>query len=148
MENKAAKQYLARVKRALVCDKTDRCRLLERCAAMIDSFQQESPEAGYDGLVAAFGEPDAFVAELLSGLDEAAVKTARKRQRLIRWGAVAAIIAVLVTLLAFLYIKYRQSMEIGQYFYAVEGVPQEMPPDEVEAIMDQLPEKSHSYGAK
>ena len=142
MENKAAKQYLARVKRALVCDKTDRCRLLERCAAMIDSFQQESPEAGYDGLVAAFGEPDAFVAELLSGLDEAAVKTARKRRRLIRWGAVAVIIAVLVTLLAFLYIEYRRSMEIGQYFYAVKHPPQIMTDEEFATATADIPEES------
>lgn len=144
MENKAAGQYLARVKRALVCGKTDRCRLLERCAAMIDDFQQENPEAGYDGIVAAFGEPDAFVSELLSGLDEVTVKAARKRRRMIRWGAVAALIAALIALSAFLYIKYRQSMEIGQYFYVVRGVPQQMPPDEVEAIIDQLPEESRS----
>ena len=144
MDNKAAGQYLARVKRALVCGKTDRCRLLERCAAMIDDFQQENPEAGYDGIVAAFGKPDAFVSELLSGLDEVTVKAARKRRRLIRWGAVAALIAALIALSAFLYIKYRQSMEIGQYFYVVRGVPQQMPPDEVEAIIDQLPEESRS----
>ena len=148
MDNKAAGQYLARVKRALVCGKTDRCRLLERCAAMIDDFQQENPEAGYDGIVAAFGEPDAFVSELLSGLDEATVKTAQKRRRLIRWGAVAAIIIVLIALLAFLYIKYRQSTEIGQYFYTVRGIPQEMPPEEVEAIIDQLPEESRFYGGE
>ena len=59
-------------------------------------------------------------------------------------GAVAALIAALIALLAFLYIKYRQSMEIGQYFYVVRGVPQQMPPDEVEAIIDQLPEESRS----
>ena len=144
MDNKAAGQYLARVKRALVCGKTDRCRLLERCAAMIDDFQQENPEAGYDGIVAACGEPDAFVSELLSGLDEVTVKAARKRRRMIRRGAVAALIAALIALSVFLYIKYRQSMEIGQYFYVVRGVPQQMPPDEVEAIIDQLPEESRS----
>lgn len=142
MENKAAGQYLARVKRALVCGKTDRCRLLERCAAMIDVFQQENPGTGYDGLVAAFGEPDTFVSELLSGLDEATVKIARKRRQLIRWGAVAVIIVVLIVMSAFLYIKYRQSTDIGQYFYVIEGVPQQMPPDEVEAIIDQLPKES------
>ena len=141
-------QYLARVKRALVCGKTDRCRLLERCAAMIDDFQQENPEAGYDGIVAAFGEPDAFVSELLSGLDEVTVKAARKRRRMIRWGAVAALIAALIALSVFLYIKYRQSMEIGQYFYVVRGVPQQMPPEEVEAIIDQLPEESRFYGGE
>lgn len=148
MENKAAGQYLARVKRALVCGKTDRCRLLERCAAMIDVFQQENPGTGYDGLVAAFGEPDAFVSELLSGLDEATVKTAQKRQRLIRWGAVVIVIAALIALSAFLYIKYQQSTEIGQYFYAIEGIPQQMPPEEVEAIIDQLPEESRFYGGE
>ena len=144
MEDKAAMQYLARVRRALICGKTDRCRLLERCAAMIDDFQQENPEAGYDGIVAAFGEPDVFVSELLSDLDEVTVKAARKRRRMIRRGAVAALIAALIALSAFLYIKYRQSMEIGQYFYVVRGVPQQMPPDEVEAIIDQLPEESRS----
>lgn len=148
MDNKAAGQYLARVKRALVCGKTDRCRLLERCAAMIDVFQQENPGTGYDGLVAAFGEPDAFVSELLSGLDEATVKTAQKRQRLIRWGAVVIVIAALIALSAFLYIKYQQSTEIGQYFYAIEGIPQQMPPEEVEAIIDQLPEESRFYGGE
>ena len=142
MENKAAGQYLARVKRTLVCDKTDRCRLLERCAAMIGDFQQENPEVGYDGIVAAFGEPDAFVSELLSGLDEATVKAARKRRRLIRWGAVAAIIIVLIALLAFLYIKYRQSTDIGQYFYTVRGIPQEMTYEEREAATADIPEES------
>lgn len=142
MENKAAGQYLARVKRTLVCDKTDRCRLLERCAAMIGDFQQENPEAGYDGIVDAFGEPDAFVSELLSGLDEATVKAARKRRRLIRWGAVAAIIIVLIALLAFLYIKYRQSIAVSQYFYAVEHPPQVMTYEEREAATADIPEES------
>lgn len=148
MEPRAARQYLTRVKRALVCGGDDRRRLLARCTVMVDDFLQENPEAGYVGIVAAFGEPGAFAAELLSGLDGPKVETARKRRRLIRRGAVAAVIAVLIALSAFLYIKYRQSMEIGQYFYVIEGAAQVMPPEEVEAIIDQLPEESLSYGGK
>ena len=139
MENKAAGQYLARVKRALVCDKTDRCRLLERCGDMIVVFLQENPEAGYDGIVAAFGEPDAFVAELLSGLDEATVEVARKRRRLIRWGVVAAIIAALIALSTFLYIKYQQSIAVSQYFYVVKPPPQIMTDEEYAAATANLP---------
>ena len=121
MDNKAAGQYLARVKRALVCGKTDRCRLLERCAAMIDDFQQENPEAGYDGIVAAFGKPDAFVSELLSGLDEVTVKAARKRRRLIRWGAAAVIVIVLITTSIFWYLQYRESMNINEQESICQG---------------------------
>ncbi|MCI8910885.1 MAG: hypothetical protein HFG09_09460 [Oscillibacter sp.] len=146
MENKAAKQYLARVKRALVCDKTDRCRLLERCAAMIDSFQQESPEAGYDGLVAAFGEPDAFVAELLSGLDEAAVKTARKRQRLIRWGAVAVIIAVLIAISFFWYIKFIRTRDLDENMVVVQGPATPLTEEEFRELWENLPGASTAYG--
>ena len=109
---------------------------------MIGDFQQENPEVGYDGIVDAFGEPDAFVSELLSGLDEATVKAARKRRRLIRWGAVAAIIIVLIALLAFLYIKYRQSIAVSQYFYSVEHPPQVMTYEEREAATADIPEES------
>lgn len=146
MDNKAAGQYLARVKRALVCGKTDRCRLLERCAAMIDSFQQESPEAGYDGLVAAFGEPDAFVAELLSGLDEAAVKTARKRQRLIRWGAVAAIIAVLIAISFFWYIKFIRTRDLDENMVVVQGPATPLTEEEFRELWESFSEDARAYG--
>lgn len=142
MDNKAAGQYLARVKRALVCDKTDRCRLLERCADMIGVFQQENPEAGYDGIVAAFGKPDAFVSELLSGLDEVTVKAARKRRRLIRWGTVAVIVIVLVTTSIFWYLQYRGSMNINEHAIIVRHPPQVITQEESHIIWEQTPEES------
>ena len=144
MENKAAGQYLARVKRTLVCDKTDRCRLLERCAAMIGDFQQENPEVGYDGIVAAFGEPDAFVSELLSGLDEATVKAARKRRRLIRWGAAVAIIAVPVVISVFWYIQYQKSMLVNDFATIVMENPYEITQDEFDNRLENTPEERHS----
>ena len=144
MDNKAAGQYLARVKRALVCGKTDRCRLLERCAAMIDDFQQENPEAGYDGIVDAFGEPDAFVSELLSGLDEATVKAARKRRRLIRWGAAVAIIAVPVVISVFWYIQYQKSMLVNDFATIVMKNPYEITQDEFDNRLENTPEERHS----
>lgn len=142
MDNKAAGQYLARVKRALICDKTDRCRLLERCADMIGVFQQENPEAGYDGIVAAFGKPDAFVSELLSGLDEVTVKAARKRRRLIRWGAVAVIVIVLITTSIFWYLQYRGSTNINEHAIIVRHPPQVITQEESHIIWEQTPEES------
>ncbi len=142
MDNKAAGQYLARVKRALVCGKTDRCRLLERCAAMIDDFQQENPEAGYDGIVAAFGKPDAFVSELLSGLDEVTVKAARKRRRLIRWGAAAVIVIVLIITSIFWYLQYRESMNINEHAIIVRHPPQVITQEERKAATADIPEES------
>ena len=115
MDNKAAGQYLARVKRALVCGKTDRCRLLERCAAMIGDFQQENPEVGYDGIVDAFGEPDAFVSELLSGL-----------------------------ISVFWYIQYQKSMLVNDFATIVMENPYEITQDEFDNRLENTPEERHS----
>lgn len=142
MENKAAGQYLTRVKRALVCGRDDRCRLLAGCAAMIDTFQQENPEAGYDGLVAAFGEPDSFAAELLSGLDASRVEAARTRRRRIRRGVLAAVIAALLALSAFLYIQYRRATVFRENVSIVSGPATTMTDDEYVAATKNIPEES------
>ena len=146
MDNKAAGQYLARVKRALVCGKTDRCRLLERCAAMIDDFQQENPEAGYDGIVAAFGEPDVFVSELLSDLDEAAVQAARKRRRMIRWGAAVIVIAALIATSVFWYIKFIRTRDLHDNLVIVQGPATPLTEEEFRELWESMSEGSTAYG--
>lgn len=146
MENKVAGQYLARVKRTLVCDKTDRCHLLERCAAMISVFQQENPGAGYDGIVAAFGSPETFVAELLSGLDEAKVKAARKRRHLIRLGVVAVIITVLIATSLFWYMKFVRTREMEENLTVVQGPTTPLTKEEFSELWESFPDSSKSYG--
>lgn len=131
MENKAARQYLTRIKRALVCDKNDRCRLLERCGAMIDDFQQENPGTGYDDLVAAFGDPESFVAELLSGLESPKVEAAQKRRRLVRLGAVAAVIAALILTSVFWYVKFIKTRDLNENVIIVQGPVQPLTEEEL-----------------
>ena len=145
MENKAVRQYLARIRRALACGRDDRRRLLARCAGMIGVFQQENPEAGYDGLVAAFGEPAVFATELLSSLDESAVEAARKRRRFLRLGALALIVAALAATSVFWYIKYQRSIALDESLYVVEGPVVYMTPEEFAWGMEHTPEESHAH---
>lgn len=65
MGNRAAEQYLLRVKRGLVCGRADRDYLFARFRQLADGFQEELPEAGYAEFVAAFGRPEDCAAELL-----------------------------------------------------------------------------------
>lgn len=112
---------------------------------MIAGFQQENPEAGYAGLTAAFGEPEAFAAQMLSGLDEAAVAAARKRRLFLRLGALALIIAALVVTSVFWYIKYRESKAIGTYYYVVAGPPEVITDEEFAEGMANAPKESQSH---
>lgn len=114
MDSKVAKRYLARVRRALVCGCPDRKALLARCEAMVETFCQENPEAGYDAYVAAFGEPADFAAELLSRLDKGRVEAALKQRRLIH-GCIAALFAAIVVCSAvFWYVQYEKSTELDE----------------------------------
>ena len=81
MEHNAAQRYLNQVSRFLVCAGGDRKRLLGRCRELADSFQQENPDAEYDGFVSAFGKPADCAAELLSTLDASAIESAQKKRR-------------------------------------------------------------------
>lgn len=144
MENKAARQYLSRVKRALVCGRDDRCRLLERCSAMIEVFQQENPGAGYEGIVSAFGSPESFVAELLSGLDKPKVEAARKRRRFVRLGIIAAVVITLIVISSFWYVQYQKSKGINEHTIIVSGPPHTISQEEFDAIWESIPEKAQS----
>ncbi len=134
MERKAAQRYFSQVRRDLVCGREDRRRLLARCMVMIDDFQQENPGEGYDGLVAAFGNPGTFAAEMLSSLESAKVETARKRRRLIRLGAFMTVVFALAVTSVFWYIQYKKSMNLNEYAIIVEHPPQELTPEEYDAI--------------
>ncbi len=105
MNRNASRQYLKQVEKFLICDRKSRRRLLARCGELVRGFQEENPEAGYEGLVAAFGEPAACAAELLSGLDTSSVEDARKILFVNR-SVFAAIILVLALISCFLFYKY------------------------------------------
>lgn len=135
MANKAAKRYLARVRRALVCGAADRKALLARCEAMAEDFCQENPEAEYGAYVAAFGEPADFAAELLSRLDKDRLETALKKRRLIRGCAAVLLAAIAISCAIFWYIKYEQLKELGENINIVEGSVVDMTPEEFKAAI-------------
>ncbi len=144
MENQAARQYPTLIRRALVCGRSDRRRLLARCAVMVDDFQQENPGTGYDDLVAAFGDPESFVAELLSGLESPKVEAAQKRQRLVRLGACMIVVIALAVISVFWYIQYKKSMNLNEYAIVIEYPPQIMTPEEYDALWKNTPEEARA----
>ena len=128
MNRNASRQYLKQVKQFLICDRKSRRRLLARCGELVRGFQ----EAGYDGLVAAFGEPAACAAELLSGLDTSSVEDARKILFVNR-SVFAAIILVLALISCFLFYKYLKMREFNEDAILVIEPPIRITEEEVAA---------------
>lgn len=121
MERKAARKYLARVKRGLLCGGGDRIRLLRRAEEMADGLLQEDPEAGYRELEAAFGPPDQFAREMLEGLDGNEVAAHWRRRRLLRRCGLVGLALILVLTSCFLYYKLKESENLNNGFVVVIG---------------------------
>lgn len=130
--NRNASRYLKQVEKFLICDRKSRRRLLARCGELVRGFQEENPEAGYDGLVAAFGEPAACAEELLSGLDISSVKDARKILFINR-SVFAVVILVLALISGFLFYKYLKIREFDKDAILVIEPPIKITEEEVEA---------------
>lgn len=96
-----SERYLTRLRRALVCPKEDKERLLEDAGAMLENFTQENPGAFYKDYVASFGQPEDFAAEMLSNLDPEDVSEAQARRKRALFGTAAAAAALLVLLAGF-----------------------------------------------
>lgn len=122
MEHNAAQRYLNQVSRFLVCAGGDRKRLLGRCRELADSFQQENPDAEYDGFVSAFGKPADCAAELLSTLDASAIESAQKKRRWLHRIEIAVLgVGILASILTalFWYNKYQYQREFDDEFIFV-----------------------------
>lgn len=122
MEHNAAQRYLNQVSRFLVCTGGDRKRLLGRCRELADSFQQENPDAEYDGFVSAFGKPADCAAELLSTLDASAIESAQKKRRWLHRIEIAVLgVGILASILTalFWYNKYQYQREFDDEFILV-----------------------------
>lgn len=114
MERSAAQRYLNQVRRFLICAGGDRKRLLGRCRELADSFQQENPDAEYDGFVSAFGKPADCAAELLSTLDASVIESAQKKRLWTRNIMVVFVLSVLIFLSFFWYSKYKESIAFDE----------------------------------
>ena len=92
------RKYLRRVRRRLCASTATKQRLLAGLADELGACG----EAGYDGLVRAFGSPEAAAAELQSSVDEGEAAVARARTK--RFAIVLAVVAALLAAALALYI--------------------------------------------
>lgn len=143
MNRNASQQYLKQVGKFLICDRKRRRRLLSRCGGLVHSFQEENPNAGYDDLVAAFGEPAACAAELLSGLDTSSVEDARKVLFINR--SVFAVIIIALTLVSsFLLYKYLKIREFDEDSILIIEAPIRITEEEFNANKPKADQKNVS----
>lgn len=92
------RKYLRRVRRRLCASTATKQRLLAGLADELDACG----ETGYDGLVRAFGSPEAAAAELQSSVDEGEAAVARARTK--RFAIVLAVVAALLAAALALYV--------------------------------------------
>lgn len=96
--DQAAERYLKKLRRALVCSKRDKERLIADGKDLLENFSQENPGAFYQDYIASFGRPEDFAGEMLANLDPEDVHEAGQRRKRALMGIVAAVAAVLVLL--------------------------------------------------
>ena len=126
MESKAAKRYLAQLRRALTCPGADRERLLDRGRTLLKEYLEEAPNAGYEALTAAFGRPEDFAAEMLAQLPPETVEKARKRRKYMRWGTAAVLAITLLLCSVYWCLKWTKAQHVLRGdFYVVETVEPE-----------------------
>lgn len=104
MADKYARRYLAKVKRALPWDhrRSDR---VKHAAALMEDYLAEAPSAGEQDLLAAFGAPAEFAAEM-AGASE--ITRAKKQRRTLLWCAIGAAILTLVAVAAVFFLRWRE----------------------------------------
>ena len=107
-----AKPYLSQVRRHLVCSAATRRQLMDQARQMAEDFLQETPNADTAALTAAFGEPQAFAAQMLATLEPEEVETARRRKRLLRRSGVAVLILALLVVAVVYFFRWRSLREI------------------------------------
>lgn len=104
MADKYARRYLAKVKRALPWDhrRSDR---VKHAAALMEDYLAEAPSAGEQDLLAAFGAPAEFAAEM-AGASE--ITRAKKQRKALLWCAIGAVLLTLVAVAAVFFLRWRK----------------------------------------
>lgn len=104
MADKYARRYLAQVKRALPWDR-QRSGRVKRAAALMEDYLAETPNAGEQDLLAAFGAPAEFAAEMVGASQ---VARAKKQRRTLLWCAIGAAILALAVVAAVFFLRWRE----------------------------------------
>lgn len=108
-----SQRYLTRLRRALVCSKRDRERLLRDARDMLENFAQENPGAFYQDYEASFGQPEDFAAEMLSNLDPEDIADVQRRRKRVFLASAGAMGALLVLLAGFWFGRQSQPLPPG-----------------------------------
>lgn len=146
MEDNAARRYLLRVRRALVCSAASRRALSARAEALMEAFFQENPKARYRDLVSAFGPPGDFAETMLSELDEEEVRVTRRRKAILCRCLLAGLVLVLVLSSVFWYGKWFKAQEVIRGdFFVVEEPPQRLTEEEFNEILQRTPPEAQSH---
>lgn len=110
--DKAVKRYLAQLRRALTCAREDRERFFSQGEKLLGEFLEENPNARYEDLAAAFGQPKDFAAEMLSQLDPGEVEHTRRQRKYIRRALVAVIALALISCSVYWAVKWTKAQEV------------------------------------
>ena len=94
--NPLADVYLQSIRRLLDAPPEDRDRLMGRLSRAVRAYLEENPEAGAEGLAAAFGSPASCAAELMAECDPA-----RRKTRRVLYAVIAVLTALLVAVTVF-----------------------------------------------
>lgn len=104
MADKYARRYLAQVKRALPWDR-QRSGRVKRATALMEDYLAETPNVGERDLLAAFGAPAEFAAEMVGASQ---VARAKKQRRTLLWCAIGAAILALAVVAAVFFLRWRE----------------------------------------
>lgn len=99
--NPLADDYLQSIRRLLDAPPEDRDRLMGRISRAVCAYLEENPEAGAEGLAAAFGSPASCAAELMAECDPARTAAARRKKRRVLYAVIAVLTALLVAVTVF-----------------------------------------------
>ena len=120
--NPLADVYLQSIRRLLDAPPEDRDRLMGRLSRAVRAYLEENPEAGAEGLAAAFGSPADCAAELLAECDPARTAAARRKKRRVLYAVIAVLVAALIAMTAvFLYFDAHQIKYVD--IYITEDAP-------------------------
>lgn len=120
--NPLADVYLQSIRRLLDAPPEDRDRLMGRLSRAVRAYLEENPEAGAEGLAAAFGSPADCAAELMAECDPARTAAARRKTRRVLYAVIAVLVAALIAMTAvFLYFDAHQIKYVD--IYITEDAP-------------------------
>ncbi|MCI9432280.1 MAG: hypothetical protein HFF70_07610 [Oscillospiraceae bacterium] len=120
--NPLADVYLQSIRRLLDAPPEDRDRLMGRLSRAVRAYLEENPEAGAEGLAAAFGSPADCAAELMAECDPARTAAARRKKRRVLYAVIAVLVAALIAMTAvFLYFDAHQIKYVD--IYITEDAP-------------------------